>query len=147
MKDKFLQIPAPLRRQILIRCSGCGIGIIMMLLVFAYRGDWRFFLPCAALAIICLGSAAALFDQCVQSKYVVIEGVCTEIERSAIRKRIKAIYFRDDKFSIQLTAIRRVKNLTVGDPISVYVSENTSVYETDGCKVICNYLAMVKRGT
>lgn len=146
MKERFLHIPEPLRRQILIRGGGCILGIAMLILVLAYQGDWRFLIPCAILSLVSLGSAAALYDRCIQNKYVVIEGVCTDIEKVTLRKRIKAVYLRNDQFNIKLLNTRKIKNLIVGDTVTFYVADNTAVYEIDGCKVICSYLAMVKGG-
>ena len=91
MKEKFKQIPQPLRKQILLRCVGAGLSLAMLLFVLVYSRDWRFFIPCVVVAILCLASAALLFNRCARGKYVVITGVCTEIERTSIRKRIKAI--------------------------------------------------------
>lgn len=146
MKEKFLQIPEPLQRQVLLRCCGCVFGIAMFILVLAYQGDWRFSIPCVILSLVSLGSAAALYDRCIQNKYVVIEGVCTDIEKITLRRRVKAVYLRNDQFNIKLLNTRRVKNLIVGDTITAYVADNTAVYEVDGCKLICSYLAMTKGG-
>lgn len=146
MKETFLQIPEPLRRQVLLRCCGCVFGIAMFILVLGYHGDWRFSIPCVILSLISLGSAAALYDRCIQDKYVIIEGVCTDIEKVTLRRRVKAIYLRNDQFNIKLLNTRKIKNLIVGDAVTVYVADNTAVYEIDGCKVICSYLAMIKGG-
>ena len=146
MKEKFLQIPEPLRRHILVRCGGCVLGIAMLIIVLAYQGDWRFLLPCAILSLVCLGSAVALYDLCVQNKFVVIEGVFTDIEKVALCKRVKAIYVRNEQFNIKLLNTRKIKNLSVGDAVIVYIADNAAVYEIDGCKVICSYLAMIKGG-
>jgi len=115
MKEKFMQIPAPLRRQILLRCAGAGLGVAMFLIVLIYSTDWRFMVPCAAAAVFCLSSAALLFDRCIRGKYVVITGICTEIDRTSIRKRIKAIYLQTEEHQIKLVGVRPVRNLIVGD--------------------------------
>lgn len=92
MKEKFIQIPQALRKQIWLRCGGAGMGAAMLLMVLIYSTDWRFMVPCAVAAALCIASAALLYYRCIQGRYVEIYGVCTEIERSGIRKRIKAIY-------------------------------------------------------
>ena len=144
MKEKFMQIPVPLRKQILLRCAGVGLGAAMLLIVLIYSTDWRFMVPCAAAAVFCLSSAALLFDRCVRGKYVVITGICTEIERTSIRKRIKAIYLQTEEHQIKLVGVRPVRNLIVGDTLNLFVAENTPVYNTDGCNVICSYIALSK---
>lgn len=144
MKEKFIQLPAPLRKQILLRCVGAGLGAAMLLIVLIYSRDWRFMVPCAAVAALCLGSAAFLFDRCVRGKYVVISGLCTEIERTPIRKRIKAIYLQTEEHQVKLVGIRPIRNLIEGDTLNLYVAENTPVYNADGCNVICSYITLEK---
>lgn len=146
MKEKFKLIPYPLQRQILIRLGGAGLGLLMLTLVLAYRGDWRFFIPCIALTGVCAGSALLLYLQCIDDRYVIIEGICTEIEKSPLRRRVKAIYIRTAEHDVKLLNARRIKNLSVGNQLMVYVNEKTAVYEMDGCKVLCSYLALAKGG-
>lgn len=144
MKERFLTIPAVLRKQILIRLGGTSVGMIMLLIVIGYRGDWRFLIPCVALSLLCFSAAASLFDRCLQGGFVVIEGTCTEIEQMPLRRRVKAIYLYNDQYNIKLVGIRRIKNLAVGNKITIYVSDDTQVYEMDGYQVLCNYLAIEK---
>lgn len=144
MKEKFLRIPAPLRRQILIRASGCGLGMSMLLMLVACGGSWKFLIPCIVLSVICLESAAALFDRCDRKNYVVITGICTEIEKTSFRRRIKAVCLRSDPYTLRVVCVGNQSSLSIGDTIAVYVSDNTAVYDVDGCKVICTYLALEK---
>ena len=144
MKEKFLGIPEVLRKQILLRLGGTGIGLAMMLIVLAYRGDWRFLIPCIALALFCFGTSASLYDRCLQGKYVIVEGTCTEIERAPLRRRIKALYLRNEQHNVKLVGVRRIKNLIVGDSVTIYVADDAAVYEIDGYQVVCNYLALEK---
>lgn len=144
MKEKFMRIPEVLRKQILVRLGGTGVGIAMLLIVLAYRGDWRFLIPCIALILICCGSSISLYDRCLQGKYVIVEGTCTEIERVPLRRRIKALYLRNDQHNIKLVGVRRIKNLIVGDSVTIYVADDAAVYEIDGYQVVCNYLALEK---
>ena len=144
MKEKFMQIPQTLRKQIWLRCGGAGMGAAMLLMVLIYSTDWRFMVPCAVAAVLCLVSAALLYYRCIQGRYVEICGICTEIERSGIRKRIKAIYLQTSEYTIRVVGIKPIRNLSVGDTLTLYVADNTAVYSMDGCSVICSYIAMVK---
>lgn len=144
MKEKFLSIPLPLQKQILMRLGGAGIGAVTFLLALSYRSDWRLMLPCVALIVLCVGSTLSLYDRCIQSKYVAVTGSCVEIEKSVWRRRTKAIYLRTDQYSIKLAGVRKTKNLVVGDQVTVYIADNTAVYTVDEYHVICNYLAIEK---
>lgn len=144
MKEQFMQIPAPLQRQILTRLSCTVPGAAIFFIIMAYHGDWRLLLPCLIFSVICFGAAAALFRRCALRKFVVITGTCTEIEKTSLRGRIKAIYLRSGQNTIQLMGIRKIRNLVIGDAVTVYVADNTAVYDWEGCKVICSYLALTK---
>ena len=144
MKEQFKCIPKPLQLQILIRIAGAILGLFLFILVLIFYKDWRFWIPCVILSVMCLASAGTLFYRCVFGKYVVVEGVCTDIDKTLIRRRIKAIYIRNDNFSIKIVNAKRIKNLSIGDIVTVYVADNSAVYDVDGMKVICYYLAMTK---
>ena len=144
MKEKFMQIPQALRKQIWLRCGGAGMGAAMLLMVLIYSTDWRFMVPCALAVVLCLANAALLYYRCIQGRYVEISGGCTEIERSGIRKKIKAIYLQTPEHTIRIVGIKPIRNLSVGDSLTLYVADNTAVYNMDGCNVICSYIAMTK---
>ena len=144
MKEKFMQIPQPLRKQVLLRCVGAGLGAAMLLIMLIYSNDWRFMLPCAVAALLCLGSATLLYYRCTKGQYVVITGICTEIERTSIRKRMKAIYLQTEEHQVKLVGVRPVRNLVVGDTLNLFVAESTPVYNMDGCNVICSYITLSK---
>ena len=146
MKEKFLGIPEVLRKQILLRLGGTMAGMAMLVIVLAYSGDWRFLIPCITLSILCFGAAASLYDRCLQCKFVAVTGICSEIERVTLRRRIKALYLRNDHHNIKLMGVRRIKNLVVGDSVTVYIADDAAVYEIDGYQVVCNYLA-IEKGT
>lgn len=144
MKEQFKCIPKPLQKQILIRIAGAVLGLFLFILLLIFYKDWRFWIPCVILSVMCLASAGTLFYRCVFGKYVVVEGVCTDIDKTLIRRRIKAIYIRNDSFLIKIVNAKRIKNLSIGDIVTVYVADNSAVYDVDGMKVICYYLAMTK---
>ena len=144
MKEQFQALPKPLQKQILIRIAGAILGLFLFILVLIFYKDWRFWIPCVILSVMCLASAGTLFYRCVFGKYVVVEGVCTDTDKTLIRRRIKTIYIRNDNFTIKIVNAKRIKNLSIGDIVTVYVADNSAVYDVDGMKVICYYLAMTK---
>lgn len=144
MKEQFMRIPQALRKQIWLRCGGAGMGVVMLLIVLLYSTDWRFMIPCVAAIVLCLISAAMLYYRCLQGRYVEIIGVCTEIERTGIRKRIKVIYLQTAEHTVCVVGIKAVRNLAIGDSLKLFVADNTPVYNMEGCNVICAYITMIK---
>lgn len=146
MKKLLKLIPEPLQKEILLRLIGCILGAFLLFVFAIVYKDWRFWFPCVILTVTCLASAGTLFFRCVLGSYVVVEGVCTDVDKSLLRKRIKAIYIRNEQFSIKIVNAKRIRNLSIGDTVTVYVADNSAVYDVDGTKVICYYLAMTKGG-
>ena len=144
MKKLLKIVPEPLQKEILLRLIGCILGAFLLFVFAIVYKDWRFWLPCDILSVMCLVSAGTLFFRCVLGSYVVVEGICTDIDKSLFRKRVKAIYIRNDQFSIKIVNAKRIRNLSIGDTVTVYVADNSAVYDVDGTKVICYYLAMTK---
>ena len=120
--------------------------IILMASCF-FIPDWNLIVPCILFTIACLVSGWVLWKKCVSHKYVVIEGTCTGIEQSRYRRHIRAVYILSDDHDIEIITPVVIKNLTIGDAVTVYVAENTPIYETDGRMVICSILAVTKGTT
>ena len=147
MKEKLLQIPVPLRKHLLLWFCGCLLSLAMTVVILGSGGSWKLSFPCLCMAFICAESGFLLWDRCIQKKYVIIEGTCTDIERAYLRKRIKAVYIRQAEFTIRFVGVGMIEDLRIGDTVTVYLAENTNVYEIDGHMVICNYMAMARGGS
>lgn len=145
MAEIFKKIPSALKKQILIRLAGSGLGLIMLILIVSYRGNWQLIIPGIAIFLAFFGSAALLFIKCAGESYVVIQGECIEIEKAGLRKRIKAVYIHQDGRRVKImNQVQRLRNLSVGDKLAVYISENAPVYDHDGCYVVFNVIAVGK---
>lgn len=139
MKERFCNIPAPLQKQIFFRGSGMMIGIAIM--IFAGRGDIVLLLPGIAILMMFLVSACSLTICCLDEKYLVLKGQCIHIERTPIRKNIKAIYLQAQNHTVKLSS-QIPKRIAVGDSITLYISNDAPVYEEDGCQVLFHILAI-----
>jgi hypothetical protein len=145
MKEQFQKIPSALQKQILVRLAGSGLGVVMIALVMTYRGNIQFLIPGIAITITFVASAWALFSRCSQEKYVVLRGVCEEIEHSGLRKRLKSIHIQCGDKSVKIMGqLHKLKNLKIGDVLEAYIADTAPVYEHEGCYVITNILAIRK---
>lgn len=145
MAEVFKKIPSALKRQILIRLAGSGLGVIMLILILSYRGNWQLIIPGITIFLVFFGSAALLFIKCAGESYVVIRGECVEIEKTGLRRRIKAVYIQQDGRPVKImNQVQRLRNLSVGDKLAVYMAENAPVYDHDGCYVVFNVIAVGK---
>lgn len=145
MAEVFKKIPSALKKQILIRLAGSGLGIVMLILILSYRGSWQLIIPGIAIFLAFFTSAALLFIKCAAESYVVIHGECIEIEKTGLRKRIKAVYIQQDCRRVKvMNQVQRLRNLNVGDKLAIYMSESAPVYDHDGCYVVFNVIAVGK---
>lgn len=145
MKETFRKFPQILQKQILIRLTAGIVTLLMLVLILLYNGGLELLFPCIAFAAIFFLSALQLYVRCDEKRFVVIRGTCTEIERTGLRRRVKDIYVKEEQFTVRIVRPTiKLRSLNVGDRITIYLSDNAPVYEMDGCKVICNTLAVEK---
>ena len=145
MKQSLNQIPGPLRKVILFRFITCGAALLMLCWVLLILRDWKFAIPCLAVAIVFFVAGLQLLADCTENKYITLKGICTEVERTGFSKRIKSICMKCGELSVWLPNPECYrKTLKTGDHVEIYVSCNTPVYEVDGYQVICNTLAICK---
>ena len=145
MKDKFRQFPKVLQKQILIRLTAGIVSLLMLVIILLYRGGHELMFPCIGFSAVFFISALQLYARCDEKNYVVIRGTCTEIEKTGLRRKVKDIYVKEDQFTVRIVRpTMKLRSLNVGDRITIYLADNAPVYEMDGCKVICNTLAVEK---
>lgn len=145
MKDKFRQFPQVLQKQILIRLTAGIVSLLMLVIILLYRGGLELMFPCIGFSSVFFISALQLYARCDEKNYVVIKGICTEIEKTGLRRKVKDIYVKEDQFTVRIVRpSMKLRSLNVGDRITIYLADNAPVYEMDGCKVICNALAVAK---
>ena len=101
-------------------------------------------LPSLCFAIFFVLNGLWVFLEIDAGKYVVVEGCCTGIERTPLRKRIKNIHIETADATVKVIVKQRMKQLAIGDNIRVYVFEKTPVYDQEQCKLLCSYLALEK---
>lgn len=147
MKEKFKSLPEALQKQIIIQFGACALSLLLLLVVLVMYRDLYLCLSFVLFSLFFGISGVLLLLRAVDGKYVVIEGVCSKVERTALRKRPKTIYFKAELHTVKLQTRQRLKNISTGDTVVLYVSENTPVYEAEGCQILSAYLAMyVKKG-
>ena len=145
MKNKFRQFPQVLQKQILIRLTAGIVSLLMLVIILLSRGGIELMFPCIGFSSIFFISALQLYARCDEKNYVVIKGTCTEIEKTGLRRKVKDIYVKEDQFTVRIVRpSMKLRSLNVGDRITIYLADNAPVYEMDGCKVICNTLAVEK---
>lgn len=147
MKEKFKDLPEALQKQIELRLAACALSLLLFVVTLAVYRDLYLCLPFAVFCLFFGAFGALLFFRAADGKFVVVEGQCSKVERTAIRKKPRTIYFVSEPHSVKLQVRQRIKNIEAGDSITVYVSENAPVYQEEGCQILSGYLAIeIRKG-
>lgn len=143
MKGKFKQVPEALQKQIIIRFTAATLFSLLFVILLAVSGDAYLYIPCLLFAGSLFANAALLQYNCLSGNFVSVSGVCTHIEATPFRKRIKSITLKlDDNKQLTISVRRQLKRLQVGDTVIVYLPEKAHVYTRDGEYWMNSYYAI-----
>ena len=146
MRKEYHDFPAVLRKQILIRIAGSVLGVVIILAVTAARGGIQLLPPGITITLVFLSDAVILFHRCLEKRYVVIRGLCEQLEFSVFRKRVKSVQIQSGGKTVKLVGqLHNLRNLKIGEELEVYVADTAPVYEDDGIYLVIGTLA-VRRG-
>lgn len=148
LKAQLSEMPESLQREIWIRLGFALVFLLLFIFVLILLMDWMSSIPFIAISLFFLTSAALLFHRISRGRYVVVEGPCVEISTTMIRKRTKTIIIQADKHLVQVLIRQRLKKISQGSYVKIYVSDQTQVYDRDGTLLLSGYLAIdVQKGS
>jgi len=145
MMQEFKRVPEPLQKQILLRL---GLGAVFMILLIAMlitAQDLSLLLPCAGLAVFFAAGAFTLFRRVVLGEYVVVSGICTEVENTLLKRRAKHIILDTGDQAVRIALGQRRKRIAVGAAFDLYLASSARIYEKDGALQVFSYLALEKK--
>ena len=146
IRNAFKAIPAALQRQILRR-GLMGCAFLILSLIFLLLGyDIRLVLPGFGFMLFCVGSALWLFYIADKKQYVVVEGVCTEVTKSILFKRIKTVTLDADGKMLCVQLKQHGRTIVANVKLRLYIYEKTMVYEKDGMLIIYDHF-VIETGT
>lgn len=150
MKGKFKQLPEALQKQIIIRFALALLFSILFVIILIVSGDAYLYIPCLLFAGFLIANTTLLQYNSLNGNFVSVRGVCTHIDATPFRKRIKSItleYEEEKPRQLTISVKERMKRLKIGDTVTVYLSEKTPVYTRDGEYWINSYYAIeINRG-
>lgn len=75
-----------------------------------------------------------------------LQGECIRLETIGIRKRVRSVHLALEQGIVKIPVRQRIRRLSEGDTVNIYVAEKTPVYERDGIYIISSYYAMEIQG-
>lgn len=145
MINNFKNFDSILQKQLATRLALTVFGVIVDVLIVVCRCSWQLIVPGLIFTLVCLLSSLILYRKCAKGDFVMLTGNCCSIERTGLRRRIKAIYVQCEDKVLRIAAqVPRVRNLSVGDKLTIYLPLEEPVYDHDGCLVIFHFIAIGK---
>lgn len=136
LKELYMNLPVTLKKQVALHIGISALSIILLFLVAILFQDIVLALPCMLFSAFVIVKGAILFYNCIVGNYLEITGVCSDVEITGFRKRVKSITLKAENKLLKLPIHYKLKNVNVGDHLIVYMSKQTRVYYKDG-----NYIA------
>ena len=123
---------------------GCAFFIFSVIfLLLGY--DALLVLPGVSFMLLSLGSAVWLFRVADKKRYVVVEGVCTEVTKSILFKRVKTVTLEADGKTLRIQLKQHNRSYHAGAKLRLYMQENAKVYEREGVLLILEYITITIR--
>lgn len=142
MKKELHSLPKAMKKQV---ASRFWIGVFasaVFLLIVVFTRDIILGLPCIFLSAYLFISGGILLYRSLARQYIVVHGTCVNIERTGLRKRIKAVYIQSQDKVIKVVVQGQRKRLDVGCELALYISVKTRLYEQGDYFVVFNYYAL-----
>lgn len=144
MKEKFMDLPEALQKQLIIRFGAGSVFLILTILILVLYKDIYLLIPCLVFAAFFYVNGIYVWHTVTGNRYIILEGLCSSVDKTPLRKRVKNIYIETETGTVKIVIRQCIKQMEKGDTVRVYISKNTPVYEHDQCKVLCSYLALEK---
>lgn len=142
IKDNFKKIAEPLQKVILKRLGYFCLIVIVTIFLILTTKDWVLCVPCFIMSMWFCISGLVLFNNGIKGKILCITGICTGIEHSMFNKIGKSISLSVDGKCVKLAFNRRIKEISEGCYISVYMHEKTKIYNDKFGLVIYDYYVL-----
>lgn len=135
-------LPGFFQRQL---CAHILAGICLFAitgLFLCLRFGFVMLVPALILLIFLLFHGIWLFRLAVRQQYIVIDGVCTYIQRTAIRKRAKYLQLDVQGMCVQIMPKRSHVPYHPQQRLRLYLTLQTPVYQKDGVQLLPGYLGI-----
>ena len=142
LREQFFALPDSLRRVLAFRLLAALISAILLVVCLFFTPGIRLALPPLICMVYSLFVGSSLFSDWASGNCICLQGTCSAIEKTLLRRRMAAIYVSLENRIIMLRPSFPVPSVQVGDTVAIYLSRHFPVYERDGVQVISRYYAL-----
>lgn len=145
MFKEFKDFPEPLQKKLLMQIGLSIISIMLFFVLWLTVKNIQVALPGLLLFVFFGVSAFTLFIKVASKSYIVISGLCKSVNLTAIKRHTKSIMFEADGKTIKIMIRQRLRKISQGMMLDIYVSKNTPIYETGSGLLLQTYLAIEEK--
>jgi len=127
-----MKLPQLLKKRIALNILIATLAVVLFFIVIFCFSDVVLALPCLILSVLLIVKTAILFYNCIAGNYLEIKGVCSDVEKTPFRRRVKSITVKAEDKKLKLNAHYSIKNISIGDAITVYISKKSPLYNQNG---------------
>lgn len=142
LKELYIRLPDILKKHIVMHASVAIIALFLFFITVILADDLILALPCMLFGIFMIVKGTILFYNCIAGNYLEIKGVCTDVEKTGFRKKIKALTIKAEDKLLKHSIHYSLKNVSIGDNITVYMSKKTQLYYKDGIYIAGDFYAV-----
>lgn len=132
MKDLYNKLPEILKRHISWQAVLSVVALLLFFIVIIIFKDILLALPCILFSAIMIVKSTVLLYNCAVGNYLEIKGVCSDVEVTTFRRRVKSLTIKAEEKILTIPIYFRLRGINVGDTITVYLSKKARLYYNNG---------------
>ena len=117
----------------------------LFLAIMFFLNDWILALPCEVFGLLMIEKGISLLYNCIKGNYLEIRGICCDVEVKKLTKKIRAITLKAEDKLLKISVYNKLKNIHVGDCITMYMPKEAQLYYKDNYYITGNYYAILVR--
>lgn len=142
LKDLYLKLPEALKKNIALQAATSVIALFLFFVVVIFSNDMILALPCMLFSVFMIVKSSTLFYNCIEGNYLEIKGVCSDVEVTTLRRRIKSLTIKAENKVLRVPINFRLKGTKIGDTITVYLSKKAQLYYDNGSYIANDIYAL-----
>ena len=142
LKELYLKLPEALKKNIALQMATAILALFVFFIVVIFSNDMILALPCMLFSVFMIVKSSTLFYNCIVGNYLEIKGVCSDVEVTTLRRRIKSLTIKAENKVLRVPINFRLKGTKVGDTITVYLSKKAQLYYDNGSYIANNIYAL-----
>ena len=142
MKEMYLTLPEPLKKQIIAHLTMSFTALCFFFMIMVFCREFILAAPCLIFGVFVAIKSIHLFLNCISGNYLEINGICSKVEITGFRKRIKSISVAAENKTLKIPAQFLIKKPQKGNQVTLYLSKKAKLYYSEGSYIANDIYAL-----